>query len=86
MNRRGLLGGILASLAAPAIVKAEIIMPVRRPVIDLGGPVDFPANFWEPSSLDLTPLEADQWYLIGSYCRAENGVIVVRKHTIEVWT
>lgn len=33
MNRRGFLGGILAACAAPAIVKAELLMPVRKIVV-----------------------------------------------------
>lgn len=35
MNRRGFLSGILAACAAPAIVKAELIMPVRTIVTPL---------------------------------------------------
>ena len=30
MNRRGFLGSILIAAVAPAIVRAEIIMPVRK--------------------------------------------------------
>lgn len=33
MNRRGFLGGILAACAAPAIVKAELLMPVRKIIV-----------------------------------------------------
>lgn len=33
MNRRGFLGSILALGAAPAIVKAELLMPVRKIVV-----------------------------------------------------
>ena len=29
LNRRGFLGGLIASIAATAIVKAEILMPIR---------------------------------------------------------
>lgn len=33
MNRRGFLGGSLAACAAPAIVKAELLMPVRKIIV-----------------------------------------------------
>jgi hypothetical protein len=33
MNRRGFLHGILAAGMAPAIVKAEILMPVRKIIV-----------------------------------------------------
>lgn len=33
MNRRGFLQGILAAGMAPAIVKAEILMPVRKIIV-----------------------------------------------------
>lgn len=35
MNRRGFLGAMLAACAAPAIVKAEILMPVRQIIVPL---------------------------------------------------
>lgn len=33
MNRRGFLGAMLAACAAPAFVKAEILMPVRKIIV-----------------------------------------------------
>lgn len=30
MHRRGFIGGMIAALAAPAIVRAEVLMPVRK--------------------------------------------------------
>jgi hypothetical protein len=33
MNRRGFIGSILALCAAPAIVRAETLMPIRRLVV-----------------------------------------------------
>lgn len=50
MNRRGFLGGILAACAAPAIVKAELLMPVRKIVV--------PAN--ETISGLIMPQRADE--------------------------
>lgn len=41
-NRRGFFGGLIAALAAPAIVKAQNIMPVRTPLI-VRKPVIVPA-------------------------------------------
>lgn len=45
MNRRSFLLGIGASLAAPAIVKAELIMPVRKVA---------PVILWSEKTLDRT--------------------------------
>jgi hypothetical protein len=33
MNRRGFLGSILAAAAAPAIVRAGVLMPVRQSIV-----------------------------------------------------
>lgn len=40
MNRRGFLGAILASAAAPAFVRSGILMPVRQP-ISVPGDLEF---------------------------------------------
>lgn len=54
MNRRGFLGSILALGAAPAIVKAEILMPVRKIVV-----VDHAAMFTEQVERRLAALKED---------------------------
>lgn len=48
MNRRGFLSSILALGCAPAIVKAEILMPVRKIIVPEAFMFDNVAR-WEPS-------------------------------------
>lgn len=44
MNRRGFLGAILAAAAAPAIVRAESLMPTRSGIL-----VPEPTKLWRPN-------------------------------------
>ncbi len=50
MNRRSLLLGLASSLAAPAIVRAEILMPVRKMFVA------------QPDFLDFAERVQYQWY------------------------
>lgn len=60
MNRRGFLGAMLAAAAAPAIVKAESLMPIWVPKQELIVPKQ--------------ELAANQWYFIEA--RKIDGVMV----------
>lgn len=45
MSRRGFLGTILATAAAPAIVKAQILMPVKKIILPNPGGIVLPEGW-----------------------------------------
>jgi hypothetical protein len=45
LSRRGFLTGIVAALAAPAIVKAEILMPIKKIILPDDGGFLVPEEF-----------------------------------------
>lgn len=44
VSRRGMIGGLLGVMAAPAIVRAGIIMPVKKVLVPPAGSVVLPAE------------------------------------------
>lgn len=68
MNRRGLITGVLGLIAAPAIVRAGSLMPVRVPPLIIGVDFGWPArtrwfNFvtGEPFSPPAAWFAGQQW-------------------------
>jgi hypothetical protein len=65
LNRRGLIGGLLAFAAAPAIVRAENIMPIK-PLRDKGYLILADSDFFiDPTipdkSLKFQNAHSDRW-------------------------
>lgn len=84
MNRRSLLTGALAFVAAPAIVRASSLMPVK-PMAEMFKCTFMGRTFYIPS---------DGWYLIEARCSQEapysditlNGRAAVRGQRLEKLT
>jgi hypothetical protein len=71
MNRRGFLGSILALGAAPAIVKAEILMPVRKIVV-----VDYASEFEAQLRAKMRELKRDMEEALLNKRREELGDLI----------
>ena len=73
-NRRGFLGGLVAGLiAAPAIVKAGNIMPVRTPVI------------WRLPKPQVLPQLDRTWIVTGMECSTGPGGVKAKMTAQAVW-
>ena len=71
LNRRGFLGGIVAiGLAAPAIVRAGNIMPIRTPVI------------WRPEKKTVQPAKK-AWVLVNASHSVDSSGKTISKLSFE---
>lgn len=64
MNRRGILLGLASALAAPAIVHAGNLMPIKALIIDAPKPTWIMKGFdhlGQPMTETLTPLSEADW-------------------------
>lgn len=65
LNRRGFLSGIFAAAMAPAIVKAENLMQVRKIILlDAPKAYEYDGNIWVKS--DVIVREVDHTHIPGS--------------------
>jgi hypothetical protein len=81
IERRAFLTGLVSLVAAPAIVRAASLMPVRTPAIWRGGPV-FTAWIYDPSSgqwCDARPLESPRFTGIDV-----NDVFTIVRHRLRL--
>lgn len=71
MNRRGLITGLISFVAAPAIVRASSLMPVKAmKQFDLD---DYYSQIFYPM------LDRLKQTIISQYCYMEDGSLVVRE-------
>ncbi len=77
LSRRGFLSGLGAALAAPVVVKAEILMPIKRIIPYSGGIID-EINWYAPVGLYRGSLTATQWQHLGALITHELNTIIDR--------
>lgn len=81
LTRRGFLGSILAAAAAPAFVKAGVLMPVRpivlaAPTLILPGAVP---EAWSPQVLSVSSYGSDY----SSISRAPDGTVEIVRRPVQ---
>jgi hypothetical protein len=74
LNRRGFLGGLLVTLAAPAIIRPGLLMKVSAPKLDVGTPALVIPTFRVYDTLAEAMASGDAMFQIKSFaCEPQFG-------------